>query len=223
MPDVEIKDLNLLILAFQAFVLLILISYQNLRTFLMSRNEIFLIYFLSFLFYSFLFLGMIFQSLGFEFANMSKPEIFLAWRQFQIIWIGSIYFAISRVFFEKKIFSAVLSVFLIFVSYSWFFYGLILSGSKNAIEFTMYGFLYFIWIPLCFSLGTLFLWYGKKNKLLSPKYLGCGFILLAITYMAWSPWHLTSIYFIWFSVFNISLVLLLIGFSLASIEKTKPS
>jgi len=223
MPEVYIENLNLLVLSLQAFILLLLIAHRNLRIYLESRSEIFLTYSLSFFFYSFLFLGMIFQSLGFWFADMRKPGIFLLWRQFKIIWISGIYLALSKTLFERKKFSLVSTFLLGLASYSWFFYGLFFSGVKNSIEFTMYGFLYFLLTPFSFCVGILFLWYGKKNRLLSPKYLSYGFILLGITYMAWSPWHLTSLYFVWFTIFNISLVFLLIGFSLASIERPSSS
>ncbi|MFX1518389.1 MAG: hypothetical protein ACFFCD_00480 [Promethearchaeota archaeon] len=169
---------------------------------------------LSFLVYSLVFIGLCLQALGVGWANSNDPVIFFAFRNVMILWAAGMWLGISSILTEKKIIRFGLSGLIIVASYIWFAYGLLILGD---VEYTMYGFLFAVWIPICITVGYAFYLYGSNTGLSSPKFLTVGFIFLAITYMAWAPWHfpdVSYIYFIWFFLFEISLVPILIGFIL---------
>ena len=58
------------------------------------------------------------------------------------------------------------------------------------------------------------------------KVISIGFLGLMITYMAWAPWHFADviyIYFIWYSLFVLSLTPILFGFIIMSVEERHES
>jgi hypothetical protein len=175
---------------------------------------------LSWLAYSIVFIGLCFQALGFAWANSNDPVIFFWWRNVMIVWTAGMWFGISTILFQEiKMIRYGLTGLILLASYLWFSYGLLILGD---IEYTMYGFLYAVWIPICFTIAYAFYLHGSKTGLTSPKFLTIGFIFLAITYMAWAPWHfpdVSYIYFIWFFLFEVSLVPILIGFILIPVER----
>ena len=166
----------------------------------------------SFLIYSITLLGLVLQALGFEFADMTDPWIFLIWRTPMIIWVAGMWIGATKLYTDcpKCTYLAAFVIFLL--GELWFFIGLILIRD---IELTMYGFLYWIFVPMAFILAIFWYHYGKGAELHSPKVISAGFTLFGIAYLAWAPWHfdeLKYIWFVWFNVFLVSLAILLTGF-----------
>ncbi|MFX0183249.1 MAG: hypothetical protein ACFE95_09245 [Candidatus Hodarchaeota archaeon] len=171
-----------------------------------------LIWGVSFLIYAILLLGLCLQALGFEFADMNDPAIFLIWRTPMILWVCGMWIGVTRLFTDntRLIYLPALLIFLF--GETWFFLGLIVIQD---IELTMYGFLYWEFIPMAFVLAILWYHYGKDSELSSPYVITFGFILFGVAYLAWAPWHFDEIeyvWFIWFNVYLVSLALLLTGF-----------
>ncbi|MHA1730821.1 MAG: hypothetical protein ACTSU5_02710, partial [Promethearchaeota archaeon] len=79
-----------------------------------------------------------------------------------------------------------------------------------------YAFLFLELIPVCITVGYLFLLYGARSGINSTAYLGLGFFGVAGTYAAWAPWHLSTFYYVWFFLFLLALVPILAGFLLLS-------
>ncbi len=178
-----------------------------------------LVWGLSFLVYSIVFIGLCLQALGIGWANSNDPVIFFIFRNVMILWAAGMWFGISNILTGNKVIRYGLTGLIVIASYIWFAYGLLVLAD---IEYTMYGFLFAVWIPISVTLGYAFYLYGTNTGLSSPKFLTVGFVLLAITYMAWAPWHfpdVSYIYFIWFFLFEISLVPILIGFILIPVER----
>lgn len=182
-------------------------------------NTSLLIWSLSFFLYSITFVAHIFKGLGFWWANENfSPEFFFLWRWGMILWAGGSLYGILRILVKKKALQIIPSAVVIAVGFAWFFYGLFVIRD---IEWMMYGFLFMIWIPICFSISYVFLIYGRRSGYSGPKILFLGYLGLTITYMAWAPWHFGSVihfYFTWYFLFLLSLVPILVGFVLLSRE-----
>lgn len=223
MPEVEVlkNTYPLFGLSLISFVILISISlYLIYRWNIMGRiNPTNLIWGVSFFLYSLLFLGLMLQALGFSYANMKLPKFFFIWRQFQILWAAGMYYGVVKIITKNKLVQRVPTMLIIFFGYLWFIYGLFLSNVDVPIEYMMYGFLHFIWIPINVLIAYLFILFARKSKLKSPHFLSIGFSGIAATYMLWAPWHLTKFYFVCFSLFILSLIPLLIGFLMIPLER----
>jgi len=213
----EVKELEktgcLFGLSMTATVLLLSISFYLLYRWNKTgrKNITNLIWGISFALYSLVFIGMMLEAFGISWANSKEPEIFFIFRQFQIIWAAGIYLGISKILSKSKIIQTLPTLLILLFGYIWFFYGLLY---MKDIEYTMYGFLYGIWIPLCVFLAYLFFLYSKKSRLIAPRYIALGFAGIAITYSYWAPWHLTKFYLICFFTYILSIVPLFTGFML---------
>jgi len=223
MPEVEIlkKTYPLFGLSLISFVILIFISVYILHRWNITGrvNVTNLVWGVSFFLYSLLFLGLMLQALGFPYANMKLPKFFFIWRQFQILWAAGMYYGTTKIITKNSLVQKIPTMLIVFFGYLWFIYGLFFSNVSVPIEYMMYGFLHFIWIPINALLAYLFILFAKKSKLKSPYFLSMGFSGIAITYMMWAPWHLTKFYFVCFSLFTLSLVPLLIGFLMIPLER----
>lgn len=166
----------------------------------------------SFLIYSITLLGLLLQAWGFDFADMSDPFFFLIWRTPMILWVAGMWIGVTRLLTDNTKCIYLSALLILILSQVWFFIGLILLSD---IEITMYGFLYWIFVPMAFILAILWYNYGKGAELNSPKVITAGFTLFGIAYLAWAPWHfedLKYIWYVWFNVYLVSLALLLTGF-----------
>ncbi|MFX1282933.1 MAG: hypothetical protein ACFFB5_04725 [Promethearchaeota archaeon] len=174
-----------------------------------------LIWGVSFLLYSITFIGMCIQSLGFQFADMDDPFIFLLWRNPMILWATGMFIGTMMLFTEDKKVIYIPALIILLAGEFWFSFRLVLFVDANSIEQTMYGFLFGEFIPVSVLIAYLFYSYGKNSKLSSAWMLTIGFSLLSLTYAAWAPWHFSDlryIYFIWFDLFLVSLAFILTGF-----------
>ncbi len=171
-----------------------------------------LIWGISFLIYSITLAGLVFQAWGFKFANMTDPLIFLIWRTPMIIWVAGMWIGVSKLLVDDDRLVYFPAFIILILGEVWFVIGLIVFAD---IEFTMYGFLYWEFVPMAIILALLWYQYGKGTNLSSPNVIALGFVLFGITYLAWAPWHfkeLEYMWFVWFNVYLVSLAFLLTGF-----------
>ena len=129
-----------------------------------------------------------------------------------VLWIAGMWIGVTKLLTDKTNLIYYSALLIVILGELWFLIGLIVLGD---IEFTMYGFLYWEFVPMAFILALLWHNYGKGAELNSPKVIATGFALFGIAYLAWAPWHfedLKFIWYIWFNVFLVSLALLLTGF-----------
>ena len=214
MPGIQLlkKSYPLFTLSLQASIIILacaLLLYKNWLTG-NKKNTTHLIWSIASFFFLIVFIGLMLEALGLKIANMNQNYIFFAWRQFQIIWAVLILYGILRIINPDEKQNKAITIITALTGYGLFIYGLIYPG-KMSIEWTMYGFLFLILIPVMASISYLFYLHARKTKQVSSTYLTIGFAGIAITYAAWVPWHLTSFYFVWFGLFILSLVAILIG------------
>lgn len=134
-----------------------------------------------------------------------------------ILWVTGMFMGTMMLFTDRKIACILPAIVIFLFGEGWFIWRLVVSIDANAIEQTMYGFLFWEFIPICVIIAYLFYNYSKDLNLSSARLLTLGFSLLALTYAAWAPWHfdepnLTYIYFIWFDLFLVSLAFIFAGF-----------
>ncbi len=212
------KTYTLFSLSFIAFVISFAIGVYLLTRWLVShkKNEAAIWWGVSFIIFSILFLGLMLQASGVSWANTGEPHIFFLFRQTMILWVGGMLFGILAILGATTRFK-ILSVLLVdILSYVWFYYGLIVRAN---IELTMYGFLYFSFIPVCVIITYLFIKTAIKEKIHSLLTLGSAFALMAFSYMVWAPWHKNYFYYVCYSVFILSLFMMALGFKSLSYEK----
>lgn len=221
LPEVQplSKTFWLFGLSLQAAVILIWIGIYLLRRWVkgQEKNQTQLIWGASFLLYSIVFIGMMLQALGIPWANASRPDIFFWYRQFMIIWIAGMYYGVSRfVYRDRRYLQIVPTAAILLAGYGIFAYGLF---QVKDIEYTMYTFLYLVFVPTLAILARLFWKYSSISGNSAPRYISIGFGGIALTYLAWAPWHKTTFYGVWFALYVLSLVPLLVGFLLIPREK----
>ena len=166
----------------------------------------------SFIIYSLTLLGLLLQAWGFEFADMTDPVIFLIWRSPMILWVAGMWIGVTRLYTDCPKCTYLAALVIALLGELWFIIGLVV---LKDIEFTMYGFLYWEFVPMAFILAILWYNYGRGANLHSPKVISAGFTLFGIAYLAWAPWHIEElkyIWSIWFNVYLVSLAILLTGF-----------
>jgi hypothetical protein len=172
----------------------------------------------AFLLYGIVFIGMLLESLGVPWANSKDPIIFFGFRQFMILWVALMYYGISTILTDNKRVRLVPALVMLGFGYMWFAIGLLAMAD---IVLTMYVFLYTLWTPLCATISYSFLLYGRQAKLVSPRILTWGFAGVGISYLAWAPWHFTSvlyIYYVWFFIFDIGLSFIMLGYVVLPFE-----
>ena len=186
-------------------------------------NPSLLIWSISFFIYSITFIGHLFRALGFSIANENLSVFhFFIYRWGMIVWAAGILYGLLKILTENKTYQRFPSVLVLILGFVWLILGLFIIPSKNPIEFTMYLFLHTIWIPVCFTMFYIFVYYGYKTKQNGPKLVAIGFLGVMISYYGWAPWHFSDliyIYFIWYFIFLLSLTPILIGFVVMAIEE----
>jgi len=167
---------------------------------------------LSFLVYAILFLGLCLQALSVPIADMTKPELFFIWRFPMILWVSGTWVGTSLLVTDnsRKVY---ISGFVIdILGGLWFVYGLLY---KQDISLTMYTFLYFLFIPICFGVSYFWWRYSHEVHINSAKFLSLGFFLMGLSYATWAPWHfqdLLYLYYIFYQFFILSLCFVFAGF-----------
>ncbi len=174
------------------------------------------------LLYSWTFIAHILRAFGIPWANenLSTGNFFL-FRWVMIIFAAGIYYGISLVLTENRKLQIIPTVIILGIGFLWFAIGLFV---LNSTENMMYIFLFCIWSPILFSLAYTFYLYGRNSTLRSPYLIALGFFGVAVTYLAWAPWHFADViylYFIWYFLFQLSLVPILMGFLLLTAESAR--
>ncbi len=203
-------------------------TYLVYRWFKTKRTNISLITWgISFFVYSITFVAHIFRALGVADANENSSSVhFFLYRMGMIFFATGILYGLLRILTDDKKAQIYPCLLTIISGFFFFILGLFVIPSENPIEFTMYLFLFTLWIPVCFTMAYIFFYYGTNAKLNGPKIIGLGFLGICITYMAWAPWHfsdVTYIYFVWYFLFLLSLTPILVGFVIMSYETKKSS
>lgn len=186
------------------------------------KNISLLIWAFSFLIYSITFIAHIFRALGYPNANenVSVGNFFLL-RFGMILWATGILYGLLLIITENKKFQRVPALIVLISGFLIFILGLFIIPSENPIETTMYFFLFTIWVPICFTMAYIFFYVGNMSHQNGPKIIALGFIGLMVSYMAWAPWHYSDVsylYFVWYFIFQLSLVPIFLGFVLMTKE-----
>jgi hypothetical protein len=184
------------------------------------KNTVTLVWGASSLLFSITFIGMLLKNFGVAWADYNNPVIFFAFRNVMILWVAGMFYGISKILFKSEMNRVAITLFILVFNYSWFGYTLLMLGK---IEMAMYGFLYLAFIPVCATIIYCFYKYGMTTGFSSLKIIALGFAIIAVSYMAWAPWHTTNTYLLWFSVFNIGLAVKLTGFVALAYEKRIPT
>ncbi len=175
-----------------------------------------LLWAIAFMVYGIVFIGLIFLSFGMSWANTRTDAIlFFIWRNPMIIWVALMYVGIAKILTESKKVQYVPAIVFAIIGYITFIFGLLLFPNEIGINGTMALFLYTLWVPLCYVIGYSFYLYGKQMKINSARLISLGFVVIGITYMAWAPWHVGAVievYYFWFFMFNVGLVIILMGY-----------
>lgn len=174
-----------------------------------KRNPAHFYWGVGFLLLTIVFLSKVLDALGVEIADMSQPHLFFMWHQFMILWVALMYYGIAKITFPNKALQQIPTGIIILGGYSLFAYGAIIKHS-NPFD-VMYGFLNLLLIPTCFLIAYLFYTYWKESKTEAPKNIALGFFGISVTYWLWLPWQASDVGFVWYALFNLSLVALLIG------------
>lgn len=196
-----------------AILLVGLGAFLLLRWYKYARKDLsLLLWGIGFLQYSLLFIGMCLDAVGVSGMDMHDPRIFFSFRQTMIIFVSLLYLGGIIKLTENKYLTHGLTFLILVGSYGVFSYGLFIRGE---IEWTMYFFLFVFLIPVSLLIANLFYQLGESRGVFSGKLLAVAWIYYAVTYGMWAPWHFPEvryIYYIWFSQFLCSLVLMLVGF-----------
>ncbi len=186
-------------------------------------NQTLLAWGLSFFVFSITFVAHMFRALGFADANENTSTLhFFAYRWVMPVFSAGIIFGLTRLLVEKRKYQVIPTLLSLGIGLLWLVLGLFVIPSPSPIEATMYLFLYTVWIPVCFTMAYVFAYFGWKAQYRGPLLVAFGFIILMISYFAWAPWHFTDvvyIYFVWYFVFMLSLIPVLIGFVVLSLEE----
>lgn len=211
------KTYPLFSLSLISFTLLLLTSLVLFSRYMKNRkNKFTLKWGVSFAVYSLLFLILMLKSVGVQWLDTSNPIIFFIARLCMIFFIIGILLGFTEIVIKNKKNVISLVSFILALCLFIFYYGLVVVGD---IELTMYAFLFFVFIPSLIYVAYLFYSLAKTDHVFSMKLLSIGFLLIAVAYMAWAPWHKSFFYFVWFALFNLGLTSVLAGFLCLGFEK----
>lgn len=134
--------------------------------------------------------------------------MFFFFRSFMIIWAAGIIYGLISLRTGRKNLRRYIPSGVILLSLAWFAWGLLIRGS---IEYTMYGFTSFIWIPLTFAFGYFFWAYSGGTGHSGMKWISVGMVYMGATYFLWAPTHENFLYEMAFFQYNIALSIILLG------------
>ncbi|MHA2295903.1 MAG: hypothetical protein ACXAEU_19665 [Candidatus Hodarchaeales archaeon] len=164
---------------------------------------------ISFLVYATNFIGL---SMGFSSTDINDPIIFHFWFLPLVFFVAGIWIATSNLFSEEKRIVYLPAFLILVMGESWFIFSLLILRN---VELAIIGFSYVMFIPLLISLAYIWYRFGKKTDFNSPWLLAVGFLLMGLTHVIWNPWLIEvpgQLYYIFFTVYNISLLVIVGGF-----------
>jgi len=168
----------------------------------------------SFFLYSLVFIGVVFNA--FNIVNTHLPNTFFLFRQVMILWAVGMFYGLVSLRTDHPVVRYWIPSIVLAAGYAWFGYGLFSIGD---IQFTMYGFLSFLFIPITITLGYLFFRYSSRIKGAGMRWLSGGMFLMGTVYMVWAPMHQSVGYIFGFFLFNIALALIFVGITHLPYEK----
>lgn len=167
---------------------------------------------ISFLIYAINFLGLCLKTLDFPFTNIDNPIIFHLWILPVVLFISSMWIAVSSFFVENKKIMYLPALFILILGESWFFISL--SVFKD-VELAIFGVSFGLLIPSLIYQGYIWYRFGKDSIYAPPSFLALGFSLMGLIQILWNPWQvgiLGQMYFILFTLYIVSLVVIFVGF-----------
>lgn len=176
---------------------------------------------MSFLIYAFSFLGLCLRALNFPFTDINNPFILHLWLLPLVFFISGMWIATSSLFDENKKITYLPALGILLLGESWFLIGLAIFRDVELISF---GISFGLFIPMLIGLGYIWYRFGRDSIFASPSFLAIGFSLMGLIHFLWSPWQteiLGQIYYILFTVYIISLVLLFVGFRVLTKDLNK--
>jgi hypothetical protein len=199
-------------LSFIAFILLVMVGISSYRHgFQQSWSAIFIVYSINFL-------GLSLEALNLSIADMNAPLLFLLWRFPMVLYIAGLWINLANFFTDKSYLKYIPAIAIIVFTEIWFIVSLTILEN---IILAMNGFLYGVFIPI--TLLSAFIWYkfSKETNYTASSLIALGFLLIGLVYSQWTLWDPTSLnplYSIFFTIFNLSLILLLRGFNSISLK-----
>ncbi|MFX1424116.1 MAG: hypothetical protein ACFFB2_17505 [Promethearchaeota archaeon] len=166
---------------------------------------------LSFLLYAFSFLGLCLRIFGLPLTDINNPIIFHIWLLPLIFFTSGMWIGTSKLLFEDKISNYLPALLILLVGECWSLVGLLML--KN-VTLTILGLQYGLFIPVVLFFTYIWIYLAKTSPYSSPWFLALGFLVLAVIYCFWNPWMSSDLllYSFFFSLFNIALGIILIGF-----------
>lgn len=169
------------------------------------KENIPLIWGVSFLAYIVTYIGIILKAS--EAITMTE-ELFFFFRSFMILWAAGIAYGLITLRTSREGLRKYIPLGIAGLSLAWFTWGLFSVGS---IEYTMYGFTSFLWVPLTFAFGYFFWAYSGGTGHSGMKWISVGMVYMGATYLFWAPTHQNFLYEVAFFQYNIAASIILLG------------
>lgn len=163
-----------------------------------------LIWGLSFMAYMVTYVGIAMEAV---FLDMTA-ELFFFFRSFMIVWAAGIAYGLIALRTSREKLRRYIPLGITVMSFAWFAWGLLRIGS---IEYTMYGFTSFIWVPISFAFGYFFWTYSGGTGHSGMKWISVGMVFMGATYLLWAPTHHNFLYEVAFFQYNIATSIILLG------------
>ncbi|UCE12545.1 MAG: hypothetical protein JSV04_10150 [Candidatus Heimdallarchaeota archaeon] len=166
----------------------------------------------SFLFYAFSFLGLSLRIFGLPVTDINNPLVFHIWFLPLVLLISGVWIGTSKLHMDELKVNYVPAFLILLVGEGWFLVGLFILKS---VTVTIFGLIYGLFIPVVLFFTYTWFRLAKNSTFVSTWLITLGFLLMAVTYFFWNPWmssDLDPLYNIFFSIFNVSLLVILGGF-----------
>jgi len=169
------------------------------------RENVPMIWGTSFLAYIVTYIGIILNASDIITMN---AELFFFFRSSMILWAAGIAYGLITLRTSREGLRNYIPLSIAGLSLAWFAWGLFNVGS---IEYTMYGFTSFIWVPLTFAFGYFFWTYSGGTGHSGMKWISAGMVYMGSTYLFWAPTHQNFLYEVAFFQYNIAASIILLG------------
>ncbi|MHA2202729.1 MAG: hypothetical protein ACW991_03490, partial [Candidatus Hodarchaeales archaeon] len=161
---------------------------------------------------AFSFLGLCLRIFGLPLTDINNPFIFHIWLLPLVIFTSGVWIGTSKLLLEDRRVNYLPAFLILLIGESWFLIGLFVFKD---VTLTIFGLIYGLFIPV--ALFFAYSWYrlAKTSIFVSPWFLALGFLLMAVMYFLWNPWmssDLDQLYSFFFTIFNVSLLIILGGF-----------
>ncbi|MFW9904127.1 MAG: hypothetical protein ACFFFH_07340 [Candidatus Thorarchaeota archaeon] len=209
-PSLFIPELNISTVQFVLSLIALLIL-SAIGLYLLS-NQYRTVWGVSFLLFAFSFLGLCLRIFGFPLTNINNPIFFHIWLLPLVLFTSGVWIGTSSLFIRNSKVNYLPAILIFFVGEIWFLIGLFI---LKDVPLTIFGLMYGLFIPV--ALFFIYSWshLAKNSIFVSPWLLALGFLLMTVMLFLWNPWmsrDLSQFHSMFFSLFNISLGVILGGF-----------